>query len=249
MYGNSAGPPSSGRATVITLRVLFAMIGFLSCGLLASLPLFRLAFVRGRAVDWVLAWIALPVSFGCLFVLGLLREDNPATDVAVMIMLLTGAASSVYFLVGDIRVHSEPWKYAGYTPPGPANAAPYYGQTHVRGGHPGQVAGPVPGPAQGPVQGPVPGPPAGPYGPTPTPPPGRQAPPGPQQSPYGDVRQPPYVPLQPSPPVVPQAPAGPAGPVPPGPARIDQVRAELDELSDYLRRHDGNHDGDHEGGR
>jgi hypothetical protein len=33
---------------------------------------------------------------------------------------------------------------------------------------------------------------------------------------------------------------------PPQPARIDQVRAELDELSDYLRRHDG---GGHEGGR
>ncbi|MEU1707977.1 hypothetical protein ABZ478_21760 [Streptomyces sp. NPDC005706] len=41
----------------------------------------------------------------------------------------------------------------------------------------------------------------------------------------------------------------------PAPARIDQVRAELDELSDYLRQHDGHHDGDgmrdagHEGGR
>jgi hypothetical protein len=30
----------------------------------------------------------------------------------------------------------------------------------------------------------------------------------------------------------------------PAPDRIDQVRAELDELSDYLRKHDG-----HEGGR
>ncbi|MBD9736186.1 hypothetical protein IGX29_31225, partial [Streptomyces sp. H28] len=43
---------------------------------------------------------------------------------------------------------------------------------------------------------------------------------------------------------------GPATPVPPttgaspAPQRIDQVRAELDELSDYLRRHDG-HDGHH----
>ncbi|MFE3633015.1 hypothetical protein [Streptomyces cellostaticus] len=54
---------------------------------------------------------------------------------------------------------------------------------------------------------------------------------------------------------VPQPP--PAGPPPqrPAPARIDQVRAELDELSDYLRRHDGHPDGDgvrdsgHEGGR
>jgi len=33
------------------------------------------------------------------------------------------------------------------------------------------------------------------------------------------------------------------------PARIDQVRAELDELSDYLRRHGDRRDGDHEGGR
>ncbi|KMS72566.1 integral membrane protein [Streptomyces viridochromogenes] len=35
----------------------------------------------------------------------------------------------------------------------------------------------------------------------------------------------------------------------PAPARIDQVRAELDELSDYLRQHDGRHDGNREGGR
>lgn len=42
--------------------------------------------------------------------------------------------------------------------------------------------------------------------------------------------------------------AAPHTPVPPpprrpAPARIDQVRAELDELSDYLRQHDGNHEG------
>ncbi|MFJ5840922.1 hypothetical protein ACIQGO_29970 [Streptomyces shenzhenensis] len=61
---------------------------------------------------------------------------------------------------------------------------------------------------------------------------------------------------------VPHAPAGhppvpqPPIPAPPGrpaPARIDQVRAELDELSDYLRRHDGRpadgNGSDHEGGR
>ncbi|SDM82011.1 hypothetical protein SAMN04487981_102671 [Streptomyces sp. cf386] len=60
---------------------------------------------------------------------------------------------------------------------------------------------------------------------------------------------------------VPQSPpiprdAAPHSPVPPppapqrpAPARIDQVRAELDELSDYLRRHDARPDGNHEGGR
>lgn len=51
----------------------------------------------------------------------------------------------------------------------------------------------------------------------------------------------------------PPLPTVPPPPQRPAPARIDQVRAELDELSDYLRKHDGHHDdshqGDHEGGR
>ncbi|MEU6374186.1 hypothetical protein [Streptomyces sp. NPDC046909] len=49
---------------------------------------------------------------------------------------------------------------------------------------------------------------------------------------------------------VPHTPVPPAQPPQrPAPARIDQVRAELDELSDYLRRQDGNPGGGHEGGR
>lgn len=40
----------------------------------------------------------------------------------------------------------------------------------------------------------------------------------------------------------------PALPQRPAPSHIEQVRAELDELSDYLRKHDGRPDG-HEGGR
>ncbi|MFF4270817.1 hypothetical protein [Streptomyces sp. NPDC001536] len=49
---------------------------------------------------------------------------------------------------------------------------------------------------------------------------------------------------------VPHAPVPPAQPPQrPAPARIDQVRAELDELSDYLRRQDGNPNGGYEGGR
>ncbi|MFC0053064.1 hypothetical protein [Streptomyces actinomycinicus] len=43
---------------------------------------------------------------------------------------------------------------------------------------------------------------------------------------------------------VPQPPLTAPPPQRPAPARIDQVRAELDELSDYLRKQDG-----HEGGR
>ncbi|MFF4362510.1 hypothetical protein [Streptomyces sp. NPDC001604] len=60
--------------------------------------------------------------------------------------------------------------------------------------------------------------------------------------------QPPYTaPPMPHTPA-PQPPV-PAPPQRPAPARIDQVRAELDELSDYLRRHPGHPDGNHEGGR
>ncbi|ANP55529.1 hypothetical protein J2Z21_006510 [Streptomyces griseochromogenes] len=59
------------------------------------------------------------------------------------------------------------------------------------------------------------------------------------------------VPVQPPIPhtPVPQSPVVPPPPQRPAPARIDQVRAELDELSDYLRKHDGSRGGGHEGGR
>lgn len=54
-------------------------------------------------------------------------------------------------------------------------------------------------------------------------------------------------------PPMPPTPASSPPQAPPAPARIDQVRAELDELSDYLRKHDGNGNGtghgNHEGGR
>lgn len=55
---------------------------------------------------------------------------------------------------------------------------------------------------------------------------------------------PPSPPVQQQPPVQPQAQEQPQHqpqpqPQRPAPARIDQVRAELDELSDYLRKHEG----------
>ncbi|WP_327691173.1 hypothetical protein OG870_19135 [Streptomyces sp. NBC_00461] len=71
-------------------------------------------------------------------------------------------------------------------------------------------------------------------------------------SPYAATQ--PQTPAAPVPGPVPTTPP-PAGPVPPhppqrpAPARIDQVRAELDELSDYLRQHPGHSDGHPEGGR
>ncbi|MFI1758146.1 hypothetical protein [Streptomyces sp. NPDC020571] len=186
MYGNSAGPPPTrGAATVITLRVLYAAAGFLTCGLLACVPLFRVAVLRGRWYDWTAAWVSMPLSIACLAVVGSLPETDHRTDAAMAGLLLIGAAATAHFLVIDIRLHAAPRPFAGHQPPHAPVVAP----------HPGPVY------------------PAGPY----APPPAAQHP----------VAPPPHH---------------------PAPARIDQVRAELDELSDYLRHHDGR-DGHRQGGR
>ncbi|MFF7720855.1 hypothetical protein ACFZDB_15960 [Streptomyces luteogriseus] len=209
MYGHGAAPPPRSAATVISLRVLFAAAGFLTCGVLACVPLFRVAVLRGRALDWVLAWVSLPLSITCFVVIGTLPEDDYRTDIALAVILLLGAAAAIYFLVVDIGAHGERRRFAGYASPhAPTVAQPPYGYPHQ--------------------------PP--PYAPTSTPVP---QPPGPH-TPAPHHTPPVAGPVQPPP-----------SPQRPAPARIDQVRAELDELSDYLRRHEGegHRDGNHEGGR
>ncbi|MFD5160005.1 hypothetical protein ACFWMJ_18330 [Streptomyces hawaiiensis] len=210
MYGHGAAPPPRSAATVISLRVLFAAAGFLSCGVLACIPLFRVAVLRGRVLDWVLAWVSLPLSIAGFAVIGALPEDDYRTDIALAMILLLGVGAAVYFLVVDIGHHGERRKFAGYVSPhAPTVAHTPYGYPH-------------PAPPYAPASTPVPRP-AAPHTPAPH-----------------DVTPQVPGPIQPPPP----SPH-------PAPARIDQVRAELDELSDYLRRHEGegHRDGDHEGGR
>ncbi|MFJ4784660.1 hypothetical protein [Streptomyces sp. NPDC088794] len=213
MYGHGAVPPARSDSNVVTLRVMFAAIGTLCCGILACVPLFRVAFLRGRKVDWALAWASLPVSIGCFAVVGSLPESDPRTDIAMGAVILLGLFSSVYFLVADIRFHQQQRQPGyGYPPQGPTVQSGY--------GYPQ---------------------PTTPFGTTPVPQPPVPQPPLHQTQ----LPQPPqhHTPPQPHTPVPPPPPQRPA------PARIDQVRAELDELSDYLRRHDGHQDGNHEGGR
>ncbi|MEU2266529.1 hypothetical protein ABZ568_08845 [Streptomyces olindensis] len=213
MYGHGAAPPPRSAATVISLRVLFAAAGFLTCGLLACVPLFRVAVLRGRVLDWVLAWASLPLSIVCFAVVGVLPEGDVRTDIALAVILLIGAGAGIYFLVVDISHHSEQRQLAGYAPPHAPTVHSAYGYPH----------------------------PTPPYAPTPTPTPTpTPQPPGPHTPVPRDAT--PHGPGPVQPPPSPQRPA---------PARIDQVRAELDELSDYLRRHEGEGHGDgrHEGGR
>ncbi|MFF8939000.1 hypothetical protein ACF08O_30630 [Streptomyces paradoxus] len=211
MYGHGAAPPPRSAATVISLRVLFAAAGFLTCGVLACVPLFRVAVLRGRALDWTLAWVSLPLSIACFAVIGALPESDYRTDIALAAILLLGVGAAVYFLVVDIGHHGEQRRFAGYASPHASTVG------HTPYGYPQH-----PAPPYAPASTPVPHPPA-PHTPTPR-----------------DATPPIPGPIQPPP-----------SPQRPAPARIDQVRAELDELSDYLRRHEGeaHRDGDPEDGR
>ena len=217
MYGPGAPSPPRSAGTVIALRVLFTLSAFLSCGILACVPLFRVALLRGRWFNWAAAWASLPVSVACFAVIGTVPENDPRSDTALAVVLLLGAAAGIYFLVMDIRPNNRQSPYAGYAPPQAATVPAGYGY--------------------------------------------------PPPSPYSNMRSGPQPPMPGTPIPPPPVSHGPVPPPPqrPAPARIDQVRAELDELSDYLRKHDsngsgsgsgngtgsGSHngDGDREGGR
>ncbi|MEU2059867.1 hypothetical protein [Streptomyces sp. NPDC013455] len=208
MYGHGAVPPPRSAGKVISLRVMFAAAGALTCGLLSCLPLFRVAFVRGRWFDWLIAWLSLPLSITGLAVVGELPEEDWRSDLALALLLLLGVVSAVYYLVVDIRVHQRQ-RFAGYAHPHAPTVHGAYGFGHAAPPY----TTPVPAPQPPARHTPIPGPPA-------------------QHTP---VPQPPHTGQ-----AVPPVPVPGPGPAPrPAPARIDQVRAELDELSDYLRKQDG----------
>ncbi|MEU7066525.1 hypothetical protein ACIGQE_22805 [Streptomyces sp. NPDC053429] len=174
---------------VVALRVLFALLPVLSCGFLAWGTMLRLAIVTRATRDWTLLALSCLLSVASVALIG--ADPTPDTsgwqgNAGAGIILLTGFATCVYFLVADIRHHEKRaaapaahW-YAAQNPtyPGPQQ------QTTPAYGYP-----PVQPPVQSPAQTPLPTPP------------------------------PPQVPPQPTP-----------------PPRIGQVRAELDELSELLRK-------------
>ncbi|MFF3495658.1 hypothetical protein ACFYWS_30410 [Streptomyces sp. NPDC002795] len=204
MYGPGAVPPRrESDGTAITLRVLFPALSVLTCGVLSCAPLFRIAVLRRRPLDWALAIASLPVSITLFGIVGSLPEEDTRTDVALALLLLIALGSAVYFLVYDIRRLPTAPSLTGYAPRPPAGPSAY--------GHP-QPQRQQPWPAAPPqTHAMPPRPPMNTATPTPTPAPAPA----------------------PTPP-----PAPPQNQAPP-PHRIDQVRAELDELSDYLRKQDG----------
>ncbi|MCM2390229.1 hypothetical protein [Streptomyces albipurpureus] len=223
MHGPGYAPPPPGRppssAMLTVIRVLFVTLALLSCGLLAWCAMLRLAIIRRRPLDWVLFGISLLLP---LIILGYIVEVSEAgeqqttTDEEmsggdfVAFMGLVAMAIGVPVHYLMAEVRHYQQPVQGWTQP----ASPY----HPSGPAYGQP--PTPGYGYPPT---APNPPArhphtpgyG-YPPAHTPPPQHQAPPTP-----------------------PHTPATPPAPAPAEGGRIDQVRAELDELSDYLRKEQG----------
>ncbi|MFF8385151.1 hypothetical protein [Streptomyces kanasensis] len=231
MYGPGPVPPQRPTtARVVVPRVLFAVLPLLSLGFLTGATTLRLAVVTRRTRDWWLFGVSVVASVTCL---AFVPEDIETLQANLSVggLLLNAALFTGYFLHADIR-HHDPRRADG------AGRSPY-GTTYPQTGH-GYGYGHPPQPQALPQP--------GPYGGIP-----RAQAPGPLTAPpaHQPLHHQPHQPQQhrPQPQVQPQAPAQhpphpqpqtPAQPRPQAaPPRIQQVRAELDELSDLLRREDG----------
>ncbi|MGI5469190.1 hypothetical protein [Streptomyces sp. CA-132043] len=224
MHGPAPAPPpprSLRPGTVVLLRVVFVGVAVLSLGMLAWVTLLRAALVRRSPVAWWLFGVDAVVTVPLLAVVGSVPESDWRGDAAMAVILLQMAGAVAYYLVVDIRARAR--SLAAYPPDHSRTTQPHGAPPY---GAPGYGAAPAYGaPAYG-----VPS-----YG---TPAHGGQAQ-GAQA--YG-------TPVQGAQAYGTPAHGAQAYAAPGRPQRIEQVRAELDELSDYLRRSDAS-PGDGRGGQ
>ncbi|CAL9308453.1 hypothetical protein [Streptomyces sp. SudanB182_2057] len=250
MPGHGHGQPVTQpphTAWLVCLRVLFVALGILTVGFMSWALLLRLAIVTRRSLDWGLFVAVLAADILAVVLLGLEPGDEIHTTggyVGLILVLGSLVGSIAYYLAADIQHFAlRRQAYAavpgvpGYGYPAPAAA---YGATTVPT-PPMTPTAPVPA-VPTPPPTPVPVTPSAPTASAPAVPtaPAPHRPSGAPHTPLPVAHTPPPAPYAP----VPAPPSAAPLPRPPAPARIDQVRAELDELSDYLRRQDG-----HEGGR
>lgn len=237
MYGPGIAPPQPRRpspAIRVVLRVVFVSLSLFSIGFLAWTALLRVAVVTRKKSDWGLFWGGVgTVVVACVF----LAMDNTDAfsswqgNTGMTLLLLSGMAATAYYLYADIRHYQDQqW-------PGPVGAAGYPVQ-------PPQSAYGYPHLQSQPHHGPSPAGPTVPQHHSPLhAPPSHLAQHGPYAAtrPSHDIPGPAHTPVpapqaNPSAPYPTPVPIAPAQSGPPSHGRIDQVRAELDELSDYLRR-------------
>ncbi|GAA2495925.1 hypothetical protein [Streptomyces gobitricini] len=211
MHGHGHAPPQPGRpadGTLVVLRTLFVVLTVLSCGFLAWTPLLRLAVITRRALDWILFCVLLLSTIGMFVFLGETVPEDEKQEMSDGAALFFGAWVLVS-VVGVVIYYliAEIRHYGRRVPPVAA-----YGPPQATGyGYP-----PVAAPA------------AQTY-PQPLPPQHQPHPPTPRAPAAGPVPTQPQPQAQQQPQPQPQSSARPTS------HRIDQVRAELDELSDLLR--------------
>ncbi|WP_156726968.1 hypothetical protein [Streptomyces apocyni] len=233
MPGHGSASPQPSRpssALLVVLRVIFVTLALGSLGFLSWAAMLRLAIVTRTRRDWAAFWgtvVALVVS---IVLLAMDPTDDLSTaqgTAGVLGLLLTAVAVTAYYLTMDIRHHQPPRPtHHGYPPPhaapGPyAHPQPHTATTQLTPGAAGYGYPPRPhAPAQ-----PQPHAPSQPQYGAPVPPRQQDTPaPAPAPAPAQNPTQAPT--------------PAPFQPPRPAPARIDQVRAELDELSDLLRHQD-----------
>ncbi|MFJ3123588.1 hypothetical protein ACIPJO_11770 [Streptomyces sp. NPDC086993] len=219
--GHPPTPPRRvpSRAWIVSMRVLFLVLSVGSVGILLWSPLLRLAIVRRRASDWWLTGAGFVFVCVLIPVLGRDGNDEPTgiDNVLIPLLLVTMLGSIAYYLVGDVRHYDRLTKQhpmGGYSAVPPA---PGYGY-----GYPYAPTVPTRMPSAAPMPAPIPA-----QAPAPLVRPAQQPQPSPWQQQQQQQQQQQLPHPQPHP-----APH-------PHPHRIDQVRAELDELSDYLREEEG----------
>ncbi|MER7662536.1 hypothetical protein [Streptomyces sp. NPDC096193] len=217
MHGHGYAPPQPGTpssAVLITLRVLFVALALLTCGLLAWGTMLRIAVMRRRRTDWLLFWLSLALSITTFVVIGIFgseAEVNAAQEAEPRPVDYVCMAVLFGMALG-VPVHYLVADIRHYQQPRPAWNA--YGPPAHPMGHPVQSA-PIPPATPAPGYGYPPAQPIPPQQPHQAQQPHRTPPPHPAPQPQGQPHAPSDKP------------------------RIDQVRAELDELSDYLRKEQG----------
>ena len=254
MYGTAPPQPPhppARRGRAVAVRVVLTLLPLASLGLLAWVSPLRLGLLRRRVRDWVVAAGSAVTAVVGFVLVGMSTSDSDwQGNAGTALVLATALGTAAYYLVADLRRGPavRPLTWPGALPAGAVRPTGPYGP----GAHPAG-APPVPRPAvPGRVYGPghgmpvisgapsIPGIPVTPgpgpaYGPVPAGP----AASGPGASGPGAVG--PVAGSVPSGGIAGGTPAGQSGaPVPPptapSGARLDQVRAELGELSEYLHR-------------
>lgn len=202
----AAGP----SAATIAVRVLITVLVVLSLGFLAWVAMLRIAIMRRTGRDWTLFWAQLVLNIGCVVPLEQRFAGTWMNTAGMIVLLVQMAVVTGYFLVVDIRHHqSAPVVIMVPSPSLPPSQSYPYGTPPPGYATPGYA---TPGYGYPPAAVTTPSPSPNPYASTPLPA---------TQLPAAQLPPPPSVP----------APTGPSGA-----PRIEQVRAELDELSDLLRQ-------------